>query len=85
MMPVISHDAALGVPQRLPEFRCRTLFESYSASSFLSQQLNGRNAIPLIYMDLSRFTPNIMTAVTSTQSVPGRIANNPVAAGMKAF
>ena len=72
-MPAISHDAAQGVPQRLPEFRCRTLLESYSPSSFLSQQLKRCNAIPLMYMDLLRFPANIMTAMISAESRPGRI------------
>ena len=71
-MPVINDDATQGVPQRLPEFRYRTLFESYSSSPFLPQPLKACNAIPLIYMDLLQFPPNIMTVVISTETGPAR-------------
>ena len=71
-MSVINDDATQGVPQRLPEFRYRTLFESTSPSPFLPQQFQGRNAIPLIYMDLSRFPPSIVAAAQSTETGPGR-------------
>ena len=71
-MPVINDDATQGVPQRLPEFRYRTLFESYSPSSFLPQQFQGCNAIPLIYMDLLRFPRTIATVAESMETEPGR-------------
>ena len=71
-MPVINDDAAQGVPQRLPEVRYRTLFESCSPSPFLPQPLKGCNPIPLICMDLLRFPSDIMTVAESTETGPGR-------------